>query len=145
VPDLDVDAFAPALVAFNRQFIRAPRSARLSFSTLSVLDSLAAAGRPLRLSELTRTEQVTQPRLTQLVAQMERDGLVMKQPDPRDGRAVLIALTEKGRSVTLSRHEDRVERLRSLVGELAPEERDALAAVVPALRRLAELGAADER
>jgi DNA-binding MarR family transcriptional regulator len=63
---------------------------KLSFTTLSVLDTLASGGSPMRLTDLTKTEQVSQPGITQLVTRLERDGLVERRPDPSDGRAVLV-------------------------------------------------------
>lgn len=138
--DLDVDAFATAIENFNRFYIRLPVLERLSFTTLSVLDTLACADGPMRLSELTRTEQVTQPAITQLVTRLERDGLVERHPDPSDGRAVLVHITEAGRRIGRSRHEDRTRHLAPLVDRLAPEQRQAIADALSALTRLAELG-----
>ncbi len=135
----DVDALVRAIVDFNRFFIRLPTRERFSFTTLSVLDTLASAGRPLRLSELARTEQVTQPRLTQLIGQLERDGLVVRDPDPRDGRAMLIQLTAQGRNIVESRHEDRVSALEPLMDRLTDHERHALDDVIPALWALTRL------
>jgi DNA-binding MarR family transcriptional regulator len=138
--DLDVGDFTRAIEAFNRYYIRLPAVQKLSFTTLSVLDTLAVSG-PKRLTDLVRTEQISQPGLTQLVARLERDGLVERHPDPADGRAVLIHITESGRQVPRARHEDRGRHLLPLLAQLAPAERQAIAAALPALVRLAELGA----
>ncbi|MEU8267535.1 MarR family transcriptional regulator [Sphaerisporangium sp. NPDC049002] len=138
--DLDVDAFATALENFNRFYIRLPTLEKLSFTTLSVLDTLAAGGSPMRQSDLTRTEQVSQPGITQLITRLERDGLVERRPDPSDGRAVLVHITEAGRQVGRSRHDDRTRHLVPLIARLTTEERQAIARALPALTRLAELG-----
>lgn len=137
--DLDVDAFTTAIENFNRFYIRLPTLEKLSFTTLSVLDTLAARG-PMRLTDLTRTEQVSQPGITQLVTRLERDGLVERRPDPTDGRAVLVYLTEAGRRIRRSRRDDRTRHLLPLVAQLTPGQRRAIAAALPALTRLAELG-----
>lgn len=137
--DLDVGDLTRAIENFNRYYIRLPAVRQLSFTTLSVLDTLAVSG-PKRLTELVGTEQISQPGLTQLVTRLERDGLVERRPDPADGRAVLIHITDSGREVGTTRHEDRSRHLRRLVPQLTPEERQALAAALPALTRLAELG-----
>lgn len=137
--DLDVDAFTTAIENFNRFYIRLPTLEKLSFTTLSVLDTLAARG-PMRLTDLTRTEQVSQPGITQLVTRLERDGLVERRPDPTDGRAVLVHLTEAGRRIGRSRRDDRTRHLLPLVAQLTPGQRRAIAAALPALTRLAELG-----
>ncbi|MDR8413212.1 MarR family transcriptional regulator [Nonomuraea sp. 3-1Str] len=138
--DLDVEAFTAAVESFNRFYIRLPTLEKLSFTTLSVLDTLACADGPLRLTDLTRTEQVSQPAITQLVTRLERDGLVERRPDPSDGRAVLVHLTEAGRRIGRSRHEDRTRHLAPLVAQLTAEQRRAIAGALPALARLAELG-----
>lgn len=140
--ELDPDAFTEAVEDFNRFYIRLPVLEKLPFTTLSVLDTLAGAGRPMRLTELTRTEQVSQPGITQLVTRLERDGLVERRPDPSDGRAVLVHLTDDGRQVGRTRHEDRTRHLVPLIGQLTIEQRRALAGALPALARLAELGRA---
>src|SRR6478735_7136874 len=95
--DLDLDAFATAVENFNRFYIRLPMLEKLSFTTLSVLDTLAHGDGPVRLTDLAKTEQVSQPGITQLVTRLERDGLVERRPDPSDGRAVLVHITEAGR------------------------------------------------
>ncbi len=133
-----MDGFAAVIEDFNRVYIRIPVREKLSFTTLSVLDTLAQRG-PMRLTELTETEQMTQPGITQLVARLERDGLVLRRRDPGDGRAVLVHLTEAGRQIRQSRHDDRVRYLVPLIGNLSPAQRRALAAALPALTRLARL------
>ncbi|MET8248920.1 MarR family transcriptional regulator [Streptomyces sp. NPDC005202] len=138
--DLDVGDFARAIENFNRYYIRLPAVQKLSFTTLSVLDTLAFSG-PKRLTELVRTEQISQPGLTQLVTRLERDGLVERRPDPVDGRAVLVHITDSGRKIGQARHEDRERHLIPLIAQLTPAERQAIAAALPALTRLAELGA----
>ncbi|MFJ8503280.1 MarR family winged helix-turn-helix transcriptional regulator [Streptomyces avermitilis] len=138
--ELDVDAFTTAIESFNRFYIRLPVLEKLSFTTLSVLDTLAFGGSPMRLTDLARTEQVSQPGITQLVTRLERDGLVERRPDPSDGRAVLVHITEAGRKIGRSRHEDRTRHLTPLVAQLAPEQRQAIADALPALAHLAKIG-----
>ncbi|WP_338775672.1 MarR family transcriptional regulator [Streptomyces sp. DG1A-41] len=137
--DLDVGDFTRAIENFNRYYIRLPVVQQLSFTTLSVLDTLAVSG-PKRLTELARTEQISQPGLTQMITRLERDGLVERRPDPADGRAALIRITESGRRIGQARHEDRCRHLLPVIAQLTPAERQAIAAALPALTRLAELG-----
>ncbi|MBF6339101.1 MarR family transcriptional regulator [Nocardia abscessus] len=138
IDDFDVDAFAAVIEDFNRVYIRIPVREKLPFTTLSVLDTLAHRG-PMRLTDLTETEQLTQPGITQLIARLERDGLVLRRRDPGDGRAVIVHLTEAGRQVRQTRRDDRVRHLVPMVSELSPAHRRALAAALPALARLAQL------
>jgi len=129
---------AAVLGAFTRMNIRLPALQRLSFTTLSVLHTLASSG-PKRLSELTASEQVTQPAITQIVTKLERDGLVERRPDPSDGRATLVQITEKGAAVVSGRRAERVARLTELADQLTPAERKAIQAALPALTRMVEL------
>jgi DNA-binding MarR family transcriptional regulator len=138
--DLDVDALITAIEDFNRFYIRLPVLEQLSFTTLSVLDTLASRGSPMRLTDLTKTEQVTQPAITQLVTRLERDGLVERRPDPTDGRAVLVHITEEGHRIRRSRRTDRARHLTPLLARLTPAQRTAITQALPALTRLAELG-----
>jgi DNA-binding MarR family transcriptional regulator len=59
---------------------------------LPVLVSLKKR-KALSQAELARIAQVEQPSMAQLLARMERDGLVERVPDPNDGRSRLISLT----------------------------------------------------
>jgi DNA-binding MarR family transcriptional regulator len=88
----------------------------------------------MRLSELTASERVTQPAMTQLVTRLERDGLAARSPDPSDGRAVLLQVTPAGAKVVES---PRQERIGPLAGQLDPHHRQALAASLPALLEMA--------
>lgn len=125
---------------FNTIFIRLPSVRRFNFSTLSVLHTLSRNG-PLRLTDLTATEQLKQPAITSLVARLEQDGLVSRRSDPRDGRAVLLSLTREGREVVRSRHADRMAKLSRLVDGLNDQERDMLAGSARVLARLIEIAA----
>ncbi|MEV0379057.1 MarR family transcriptional regulator [Nonomuraea sp. NPDC050643] len=136
--ELSVAELVSVLEDFTRMHIRLPKAQRLSFTTLSVLHTLEGGG-PMRLTELTASEQVTQPAITQIVTSLERDGLVERRPDPSDGRAVLVHVTEAGAAIVNGRRAERVAHLAALADGLTPDERAAVAAAVPALARLVEL------
>lgn len=137
-PTPELDDLTTAIEDFTTIFIRLPSVRRFNFSTLSVLHTLARRG-PLRLTDLTATEQLKQPALTSLVAKLERDGLVSRAPDPRDGRAVLLSLTAEGQAIVDSRRVSRVERLAELVDQLSDEERALLSDSARVLKRLTEI------
>ncbi|WBQ08141.1 MarR family transcriptional regulator [Kribbella sp. CA-293567] len=139
---LDVEALGLAMERFTAMFIRLASVEQKSFTTLGVLHTLATSG-PLRLSELTASERVTQPAMTQLVTRLERDGLAVRSADPSDGRAVLVQITAAGAEAVELRRQERIGRLNGLVGRLEPQYRQALAASLPALLELARI-AADE-
>ncbi|PXX68546.1 DNA-binding MarR family transcriptional regulator [Nocardia tenerifensis] len=135
---LDADELARVMGEFTRGSIRLPNAEKHTFTTLSVLHTLANRG-PMRVTALKVTEQITQPAITQLVDRLERDGLVERRPDPADGRAVLVHITDAGAEVVWSRHRERVRRLTELAEALTPAQRQAISAALPALRRMAAL------
>ncbi|MCP2164179.1 MarR family transcriptional regulator [Goodfellowiella coeruleoviolacea] len=137
-PELSIAELTSVLENFTRMSIRLPSVQRLSFTTLSVLHTLSQRG-PKRLTELTASEQVTQSAITQIVTKLERDGLVRREPDPSDGRAVLVHVTPAGAAIVDGRRAERIARLTELADQLTPAERAAIAAALPALARLVEL------
>ena len=68
---------------------------QMSRTEVGVLQLLQS--RPRRITELAAAESVTQPAITLLVNKLEHRGLVVRETDPTDGRAVLVSLTESGR------------------------------------------------
>lgn len=57
---------------------------------------------PIRLSELAVALGVDTSTLTPRAQRLERDGLIVRKPDPRDRRAALLHVTRRGQA-TLSR------------------------------------------
>jgi DNA-binding MarR family transcriptional regulator len=53
----------------------------------------------IQVAELTRLAHVRKQSMTQAVEELERLGYVERRPDPRDRRARLVFLTDRGRRV----------------------------------------------
>ena len=51
-------------------------------------------GRASTQRDLARFAKIEQPPMAQMLARMERDGLIQRAPDPADGRSSRISLTE---------------------------------------------------
>lgn len=68
------------------------REIGMATAQLPVLVALKDGAR-LSQTALARWGKVEQPTMAQLLARMERDGLVRREPDPADGRSSLISLT----------------------------------------------------
>jgi MarR family transcriptional regulator, transcriptional regulator for hemolysin len=67
----------------------------LAMAQVPVLTALKEDGAGLTQKELAAFAQIEQPTMAQLLARMERDGLVRRLPDPADKRSSLIMLTSK--------------------------------------------------
>jgi DNA-binding MarR family transcriptional regulator len=63
-------------------------------SEAGILARLAEA--PKRIGTLAEAESLAQPTVTLVVKRLEQMELVQRHPDPADGRATLISLTESG-------------------------------------------------
>jgi DNA-binding MarR family transcriptional regulator len=110
-------------------------SRELSRTATSVLARLRDDG-PQRVGDLAAAEAVAQPTMTTLLGRLERQGLVARHPDPGDGRAVRVALTDAGAATLRRLGRERAEALRARLAVLDEEERAVLAAALPVLDRL---------
>jgi DNA-binding MarR family transcriptional regulator len=107
----------------------------VSSSTVTALDRLAVEG-PLRVTELAAREAMTQPGVTLLVKRMTAAGYAQRVPDPTDGRATLVAITDAGRALLAERNAARAAVLHARLAQLDEEDRRLLTAALPALARL---------
>lgn len=109
----------------------------LSAPRLSAL-SVVVFGGPVTLGQLARAEQVKPPTMTRIVTGLEKDGLVRRKGDERDGRLTRILATPKGRKVLVAGRARRVELLASAVKGLGATERAELGRGARRLRELIE-------
>lgn len=73
------------------------REAGLTYFEYYVLAMLSEAdGRMLRMNALAARTNATLPRLSHVVRKLAERGLVRRSPDPDDGRATRVTLTEQG-------------------------------------------------
>jgi DNA-binding MarR family transcriptional regulator len=107
----------------------------ISAPRLSVLSVLVFAG-PKRIGDLARIEQVEPPTMSRLVDGLVRDGLVVREPDPDDARAVQVRATPTGGRTLKRGRAKRVETLRTTLAALSPIELAALDDGVEVLERI---------
>jgi DNA-binding MarR family transcriptional regulator len=92
------------------------RDSGLSHFEYNVLAGLSEAeGGALRMSVLAAHADGSLPRLSQVIARLERRGLVRRTPDPDDGRYTLAMLTDAGRDAVTAAAPGHVETVRQLV------------------------------
>jgi DNA-binding MarR family transcriptional regulator len=58
-----------------------------------------------RLTDLANQARMTRPAMAELVDDLQRLGIVERKPDPTDGRAKLICLTEQGWAAMRTGHQ----------------------------------------
>jgi len=133
----DVGAALEHLVPLLR---RAAPADGLSLTAAATLARLVRTG-PQRISDLAAAEGVTQPAMSQLVARLERAGLLRRERARDDARASLSYATTAGERAVAERRAQRTRVIAALVDRLPERDRTALAAAAPALRRVADLAA----
>jgi DNA-binding MarR family transcriptional regulator len=115
----------------------------LSVTASSALAMVERSG-PCRLTVLATQAGVTQPAMTQLIRRLEEAGLAGREPDPADGRGVLVRVTAPGSALLARRRAIRAQQLAVMLRQLSQQDRAALAAALPAMDALAsaDLGVA---
>ncbi|OBB70488.1 MULTISPECIES: MarR family winged helix-turn-helix transcriptional regulator [Mycolicibacterium] len=89
-----------------------------------------------RISDLATLDRCSQPTMTTQVRRLEDAGLVSRTTDPLDARAVLIRITDKGRTVLTQARIDRAAVIDPRLAQLSPEDRQTLADAVEVIERL---------
>lgn len=112
-----------------------PPGSTLSRTAAGTLATLYRFG-PVRLTTLAEHEAVSQPAMTGLVQRLQDAKLTTRTTDPSDGRAVLIALTDMGRSLVETRKRHYADRIEAMLASLDPGDFDRLVDALPALRQL---------
>lgn len=111
----------------------------MSLAQVHALGTLRELG-PQRVTDLAELEAVRQPTCTGLVNTMENEGWVIRRSGDLDRRAVMVELTAKGGDVLRAITEARAELLEGYLAELSSADRRSLAAALPGLKRLTQLG-----
>jgi DNA-binding MarR family transcriptional regulator len=139
-PNPDVADLAEHLRGAVSAFVRTvrydtdtPRSA--GADTLELLDG---AG-PANIAALARIRNVKHQSMRLVTAQLEEEGLVVRVPDPDDGRSVLFAVTEQGRARLREARAARAAHIAGLIAaRLSPAECAELGAAIRLIERLAD-------
>lgn len=111
----------------------------LTTSRVHCLWELSRLG-PSTQATLASALEVTPRTVTSLVDALESSGYAERRPHPTDRRAVLVALTELGRTTMTTMAREREQLATDLVGDLDPGRLEDLAAdlarIVERLERL---------
>jgi DNA-binding MarR family transcriptional regulator len=132
--ELDVQVYV-ALGRIVRALRQEAPSSEVGPGGISVLVVLDTRG-PLRIGALAEAIAVTAPSMTRIVNALESEGLVVREPDPGDGRAQVVAMTPAGSVLLTSGKEVKLAALRRRISELTADDRLRLEAALPALELL---------
>src|SRR6267143_5059636 len=129
------DRLHSAAIHLLRRLRRQDDAMGLTPARASALSILVFGG-PATIGSLARAEQVSAPTVTRLILGMERDGLVRREDDERDGRMVWLHPTAKGARLLHAGRRRRVAALATTVAALNAADRDTLAAAADIIERM---------
>jgi DNA-binding MarR family transcriptional regulator len=116
---------------------RDPDSELLPVGQLSVLGALFRHGE-CTVGELAALERVQPPSMTRTVNCLEEGGYVVRRRSDTDGRSVVVALSEQGRTTLAADRRRRDAWLAQRLRDLTPDERAVLRQAAPLIERLAQ-------
>lgn len=119
-----------------RRLRREDDASGLPAPQLSAL-SVIVFGGPVTLGQLATAEQVRPPTITKLVAALETDGLVVREPDAADRRIVRVRATSRGVKLLQEGRARRVASLANSLRGLSAKDRATLERAVPLLEQVA--------
>lgn len=129
----DLRAALGPLIRRLRQF---RPDGELTLSQTSALVQLDRGG-PATSSELAAREGIRPQSMCTIVGVLTDRGLVAREPDPHDGRRIVVSLTAAGRDGLHGARRERARRLTAAITEeLSPHEQEQLAAAIPLLERI---------
>ncbi|MBO0767061.1 MAG: MarR family transcriptional regulator [Solirubrobacterales bacterium] len=137
-PSAEVAETVGVLSDFMRFMVTLPHTEGLTLSELGVLNGVIGE-HAMRISELADMQGMTQPGMTQLITRMERDGLVAREPDPADRRAVRVVARPRGRKLFNQRDASRLALFGRLYEHLDETDKRRLHDALPVLSRLVEI------
>lgn len=121
-----------ALIALSRCFqsvrqreMASIRAGGLTLPQFGVLEILYHKG-DLRVRDILEGTLSTGGNMTVVIDNLEKEGLVARKPDPEDGRASRICLTEAGRERIAGIFPGHVENIGTIFQVLEPEEKKEL-------------------
>lgn len=120
--------------------VRRESSAGLTPSQATALSSLERNG-SMPVGTLADREQISKSSVTRLVARLEELGLVTRRPAADDGRSWLVEITDQGMARLKDSERLADEYLARQLAALSPQDREILAAALPALERLLDVKA----
>ncbi len=133
----DVARLRAAIGKLSRRLRQTRASADLTPTQLSVLFQIVQAG-SIGIGELADREGLNPTLLSRTIGHLVAAGLVRRDTDPADRRAAVVVATAAGRKLRDRARSERNDALARALASAAHDDREAIAAALPALERLAE-------
>lgn len=93
---------------------------------------------PLSPSALAERERIKRPTATRIVARLEDAGLLVRDPDPADGRCSILSISPEGRALLRRLRARKTAYLAQSISELPSDDVAALSRAAEVLERMLE-------
>jgi len=131
----DSQNLAQSVVRLSRR-LRQERHSELTANQLSVLGTLRTNG-PSTPSAIAAFERVQPPSMTRTINCLAEAGMVNRDPNPDDGRQVIVSISDKGEEVLATERARRDQWIARRFAELDASERKILRDATAVLAKLA--------
>ena len=137
-PTAEAASLRDGVLRLSRRLQGERSASGLSLTKISMLGHLTRRG-PLSPSELAAADRLQPQSVTRVLAELVRDGLAQRFPDPADGRQRRLRITAAGRGALVDDMRQRDEWLAgALERERTAAERALLADAAELLARLGD-------
>jgi DNA-binding MarR family transcriptional regulator len=131
------DALLASVGVLVRRLRQLPGDDALTMPERAALSRLDREG-PATSAELARAAQLSPQSMNTTVAALTSRNLVRRDPDPEDGRRVVLSVTRDGRKLLKTTRNTRSQHVAiALAREFSPAELKRLVAAAPLIERLA--------
>jgi DNA-binding MarR family transcriptional regulator len=127
-----------ALARISKQLNKRISSGDLTHTQLSVLGTVFRQG-PIGVGELADVEGLNPTMLSRVLAKLEDNGLITREPAESDRRAIMVVATAAGRRKQTRLRAERTRILAEFVERLPAAEAALLLTALPSLERLGEV------
>jgi DNA-binding MarR family transcriptional regulator len=98
----------------------------LSHMQNHVIEFIFMKQESLNLKDISAGLDIAKQQLTNIISDLEADGYLVKAPDPKDKRAVLVSLTSKGHEILEKKWLKIYQRFSDNLQKLSEEEKNDL-------------------
>jgi DNA-binding MarR family transcriptional regulator len=136
-PEIAVTELSLAIGQLLRRLRTEANPSELNLSQMGTLARLEQHGW-MTTADLARIEAMKPQSMGAILASLEQEGLVQRQPHPTDGRQVLFALTDEGAEARRKRSIAKRDWLLTAMAKFDPEEQRILISAAALIKRLAD-------
>ena len=135
----DIELAARLRLAITRtaRRLRQESGTDLGPSQVAALATIERQG-PLAPSQLAERERIKRPTATRILARLAEAGLVVRIPDPSDGRSAIVSISSDGRALLRRLRQRKTAYLAKRLRELPDQDVQALALAAEVLEGILE-------